>query len=107
MGRLIGIVEEGEERVVLALADLVVLVVVALGTAHRQPEPDAGSCVDPVEDRLDAKLFLVDAALGVRKRLAMEGGGQAVGGSCAREQVAGQLLDRELDRTADRGSRHR
>ena len=93
---LVGVVEEGEELVVLALRQRVVLVVVALGAADRQAEPDRRRRVDAVDDRLDAELLLVDAALVVGQRVAVEAGGQLLREAGAGQQVAGQLLDGEL-----------
>ena len=57
---LVHVVEEGEEPVVLALGDRVVLVVVALGAADRQAEEDRPGRVDPVDDRIDPELLDVD-----------------------------------------------
>ncbi len=57
---LIHVVEEGEKLVILALGDRVVLVVVALGAADRQPEKDRARRVDAIDDRIDAKLLDVD-----------------------------------------------
>ena len=36
--------------------------VVALAATDRQAEEDCARCIDPVDDRLDAKLFDVDSA---------------------------------------------
>ena len=72
---LVDVVEEGEEPVVVALGDRVVLVVVALGTADRQAEEDRARRVDPVDDRLDPELLDVDAPFLVDLRVAMKAGG--------------------------------
>ena len=77
------------------MRDRVVLVRVALGAAHGQPQPHAAGRGHAIEDRLDAKLLLVGAAFGVGQRLPMKGRGQPVQRRRAVEQVAGQLLDRE------------
>ena len=74
---LIHVVEEGEELVILALGDRVVLVVVALGTADRQTEEDRPGRVDAIDDRIDAELFDVDPPLLVDQRIAMKAGGDA------------------------------
>src|SRR5262249_33278385 len=67
-------VEEGEELVVLALRQGVVLVVVTLSAAERQAEPDAGGGVDAIDDGLDAELLAIDAALAIGERVAVEAG---------------------------------
>ena len=94
--RLVLIVEEGEEAVVFLLLDGVELVVVALGAADGQAEPDVAGGGHAVEDAVDAELFLVDAALLVDLRVAMETGGDALGLGRVRQEVAGELLDGEL-----------
>ena len=91
----VAVVEEREQPVVLVVRDRVVLVRVALGTADRQPQPDAAGGGHAIEDRLDAKLLLVGAPFGVGERLAVKGRGQPLARRRARQQVAGQLLDRE------------
>ena len=87
-----GLVEEGEELVILLLADRVVLVAVALGTAHRQSHPDLGGRVDAVLDGRDAELLVVGPTLVVGQGVAMECGRQELVLGGAGQQVAGQLL---------------
>ena len=74
-GRLVGVVEEGEELVILALRDRIELVVVALAAADRQAQEDDAGGVDAIDDRLDAELLEVDAAFLVDLRVAVEAGG--------------------------------
>ena len=76
---LIRVVEEGEELVVVALSDRVVLVVVALGAADRQAEKDGARGVDAVDDRLDPELLDVDPPFLVDLRIAVEPGGDPRG----------------------------
>ena len=66
----ISTVEEGEHLIVFGLRDLIVLVIVALRAAEREPEPDGTNGVGPIEDGVDAILFLIDAPFFVRQRLA-------------------------------------
>ncbi len=77
---LVHVVEEGEEPVVIALADRVVLVVVALRTADGEAEQDGTRRVDPVHDRLDAELLDVDPAFLVDRRIPVEAGRNELGG---------------------------
>src|SRR5208282_1205397 len=60
--RLIDVVEESEELVIVALRERIVLVVVALGASDRQSQKDRARGIDPVHDRLDAELLDVDPA---------------------------------------------
>ncbi len=76
---LIDIVEEGEEPVILALGERVILVVVALGAADRQAEEDRARGVDPVDDRVDPELLDVDAPFLVDLRVAVKTGGDPLG----------------------------
>ena len=64
--------------------------------AERRSHPDLHRGIDPIDDRRDPELLVVDAALGVDHRVAMEARGDALVDSRVGEQVAGNLLDREL-----------
>ena len=78
------------------MRDRIVLVGVALGTAHSQAHPHLASRSDPVFDGLIAELLVVSAALGVVHRVAVEAGCDEVVVGRLRQQVASQLLDGEL-----------
>ena len=93
--RFVRVVEEGKELVILPLAERVELVVVALTTADREAEPDAAGGVHAVNNRIDAELLQVDAALLVDHRVAMETGRGQLVRSRVRQQVAGELFDGE------------
>src|SRR5688572_32012025 len=69
--------------------------VVTLRAAEGQSQPNGSSCGGAVNDRLDAVLLLVDAALVVRERLAVKGGGQLLREAAAGQQVARKLFDGE------------
>ena len=73
--RLVGIIEEGEQLVVLALGNRVVLVVVAARASDRQAQKDRAGRADPVDYRFDPELLVVDAAFLVERRIAVEAGG--------------------------------
>src|SRR5262249_5697617 len=89
-------VEEGEELVVLALAQRIVLVIVALAAADGHAEPDLAGGVDAIDAGLDAALLLIDAAFLGGQRVAVDAVGDLLSQRGARQQVAGQLLDGEL-----------
>ena len=93
---VLGLIEVGEELVVLTLRDRVVLVAVTLRTAHRQPHPDLERRIHAVLHSGDAKLFVVGSALVVDHRVAMEGSRENLLGRRVGEQVASELLAREL-----------
>ena len=69
---LITAVKKGEEAVVLALGDRIVLMGVALSAAYRQSQPDAAGGVQSIDNGLDPKLLLVRPALGTRQGVAMK-----------------------------------
>ena len=101
-GRFIGLIvvgrliEDRHELVVLLLRDRVELVAVALGAADGQAHPDVHRRVDAILDGGDAKLLVVGAAFGVRHRVAIEGGGDELIARRMAQQIAGELLDREV-----------
>ena len=88
--------KEGEELVILLVRDRVVLVRVALGTAKRQAHPGLAEGVGAVDVVANHKLFRVGAALLVEAGVAVEPGRDFLLVGRVRQQVAGQLLDREL-----------
>ena len=69
--------------------------VVALRAADGQAEPDRARRADAIEDAVDAELLHVDAAFLVGGRVAMEARGDALRFAGVREEVAGELFDRE------------
>ena len=90
------IVEDRVELEVLLLRERVVLVVVALAAAHRRAHPRAHGRVDAVDDRHRAKLLVDRATFAVAERVAVEGRRDPVVERRIRQQVTGQLLEREL-----------
>src|SRR5262249_9775457 len=94
--RLIGVIEEREKLVILALRKGVELVVVALGAADCQAKKDAAGGVHAIDDRFDAELLEVYSPFLVDERIAVEAGGDLLRQRRAGEQIAGNLLDGEL-----------
>ena len=94
--RLVGVVEKREQLVVLHLRDRIVLVVVALRAAERQPKHHLASRRDSIVNRVDAKLLPVDAALGIDLRVAMKPRGHPLRQRGVRQHVAGKLLHNKL-----------
>ena len=93
---LLQAIEIREEFVEPALRERVVLVVMALGAAHRQPEPDGAERAGPVDGLLEEVLRRIDPALAVPERIAVKPGRDPLFDRRVRQQVAGDLLDREL-----------
>ena len=93
--RLVGIVEKSEQPVVLHLRNRVVLVIVALRAAKRQPKHHLAGGGDAVVDRIDPELLTIDTALGVDLRIAVKPGGDLLGKRGFREHVTCKLLDHE------------
>ena len=94
--RLVGVVHERHEGEVVGVRDRVELVRVALGTGGGEPEPGRARGAHAIDHREIPELERIDPALLVLHRVAMETGGDDVVGGGAREQVAGDLPDREL-----------
>ena len=89
-------VEEREKLVELALRNRVVLVVVALRTAHRETEPHLARGANAIHHRRDAKLLLIDPAFLVRECVPVEACGDLLLHSRVREQITRELFDCEL-----------
>ena len=89
------VVEDGEQGVEVALRERVVFVVVAPGTAHREPEPGLPRGLHPIDHRLHPPLLGDDPALAVDAVIAVEPGRHALLGRRPRQHVAGELLDGE------------
>ena len=70
--------------------------IVAARAAHRQAQPDGRRGFDAIDDVLDGVLFGDDAAFGVGAMIAIEAGGDVLLERGIGQQIAGQLLDREL-----------
>ena len=89
------VVEDGKQLVVLALADWAVLVIVALRTLQRQAKPRPPGGLEPVDNALDAKLLLARVvALGLH-RVPVERTGHPLLRRCARQEIAGELINRK------------
>ena len=87
------VLKNADELVELFLADGIELVVVTLGAAHGQAEPDGAESGGAVEHLLIAELFGVGAAFAIGEGVAIEAGGDRAC-RCVRfgSQVARQLL---------------
>ena len=94
--RLIVVVQEGEELVILALQNGIVFVVVALTAVDREAEPRFADGVHAVNHRFGAELLGLDAAFLVKHRVAHEAGGDALVERRVRQQIAGELFESEL-----------
>jgi hypothetical protein len=88
--------KEGIELVVLLLGDWIVFVVVALGASNRQSQPHRGRRIHAIDDVGCVVLLRDCPALEVNHVIAVEAAGDALFHGRARQQVAGQLLNREL-----------
>ena len=94
--RLVDVVEEREQRVVIALRDRIEPVVVAAGALDREPEHRRAECVHPIDDVLGAELLFDAAALVGLAVQPVEGRGDPLLARRARQEIAGQLPGQEL-----------
>ena len=95
-GFLGGVAEEGGQRIEVLLGDGIELVVVAGGATHRQAQPDRAGGVDPVLGVHDLHFLFDDAPFVGGDVAAMEAGGDELFRGRIGQQVAGQLVHREL-----------
>ena len=89
------VVEEGEESVEIFVRDRVELVAVAPGAGEGQAQPDRCRRIDAIDDVLDRVLLGDDAPFAVAAMVAIEPGRNLLVERWRRQQVAGELLDRE------------
>ncbi len=90
------VVEEREELVVLAMADRIILVRMALRATDGEAKPDGAGRGHAVHHRFDAKLLVVHAPFLVDERVTMKTRGDPLFARRVGQKIAGQLLDREL-----------
>jgi hypothetical protein len=93
--RVLDVVEERHEAVVVALRERIVLVVVALCAGEGSAQPDRGRRVHAIDERLPARFLDVDAAFLVEERVAVEAAGDELVRRGVGQHVAGDLLDGE------------
>ena len=91
-----GVAEEGGQRIEVLLGDGIELVVVAGGATHRQAQPDRAGGVDPVLGVHDLHFLFDDPPFVGGDVAAMEAGGDELLRGRVGQQVAGQLVHREL-----------
>ena len=78
------------------LRNRIELVVMAAGTADRQPQVDRARRGDAIDHRLDAEFLGVGSPFFIQQRVAMKPGRHELIDRRVGQQVAGELLDREL-----------
>ena len=88
-------IEEGVELVELALGDRIELVIVTCRATDGRPQPDRPDGGDPVLDLHHAKFLDVGPPFPVAQGLAKKPRGDLLLDRRLRQQVAGQLFDRE------------
>ena len=88
--------EEGAERVIVALRNRIEFVVVALRAARGEPEPDGRGGIDAVDIIAGLGLFLDGAALGRGEVVAVVAGRDELIDAWIGQQITGELLNREL-----------
>ena len=93
---LVDAVEEGRQGVVIGLGDGVELVGVTLRAAERHPQPRRAHGVHAVQHVIDPRLLGVAAAFAIGHVIALEAGRELLLGGRVRQEVAGELFEREL-----------
>ena len=79
---MLDVVEDRQDRVIVALGDGIELVVVAFGAIQGEPQPDAPDRIDAVNDSLDAVfLHRIGLSPGLRG-IAVKASGQALLVAC-------------------------
>ena len=91
-----GVVQDRVETEIFPLRERIVFVVVALAAGDCRAHPGAHRGVDPIDDRHRPELFVDRATLAIGERVAMETGGHLVVERRTRQEVAGDLAEREL-----------
>ena len=91
-----GLVEEGDEAVVVAHRVGIELVVVAARAVHRRGEPDGADGLGLLEEILDAVLLRDAPALAVNHVVAHEARGELLVARGVGEQITGELPEGEL-----------
>src|SRR5204862_6163339 len=90
------VVEEGEELIDVLLREGILFVIAAARTSRREAEPYSRRGADAGHYILGAKLLVDDAALGAGAMVAVKSGRDLFRQRRVRQQVAGDLFDREL-----------
>ena len=90
------LVKEGEELVILADGEGVVLVVVTLGATEGGAQPDGAEGVDAIDDLFVVVLGGIGAGLQVEGRVALEAGGDFLLEGGIGEEIAGELFEGKL-----------
>ena len=92
----VGVVQEGEQPVVLGVGDRVELVGMTLGALDGQPEHRLANAVEAIEHLRHAELLGHDGPFFVDHAVAEEAGGDQLILRGMGQEVAGDLLDQEL-----------
>ena len=93
---LVDAVEERGEGVVIGLGDGIELVGVALRAAQRHAQPGRAHGVHAIQHVIDPRFLGVAAAFAVGHVITLEAGRELLLGGRVRQEVAGELLEREL-----------
>ena len=94
--RFVDRIEVRRELIVFALRERIEFVIVAAAAVEGQPHPDGAGRLDAVLHVIDARLLGDAAAFAIDHVVAMKAGGDELRRRRIRQQVAGELLDREL-----------
>ena len=94
--RFVLVVEKSKQTIELLLLDRIKLVIVALGAADRESQPDGSRGCHAVEHAIHAKLLSIDATFLIDLSIAVESSRHLLADCGVGQQIARELLDREL-----------
>ena len=94
--RFIGIIEQSEKGVIIAVSDRVIFMSVTLGTTKGQSQPCRGGRAHAIGHRVEAELQRIDSPFFVKHRISMKPRRDTLIDGRAGKHVTSQLLDRKL-----------
>ena len=93
---MLDVVEDREERIVIALADRIEFVVMALRTFHRESKPNLTGGIYPVGHALETIFLFRISLTSCLWSVAMKAGGKALVITCIWQHVSCELCNGEL-----------
>ena len=93
---ILRLIQDGEDLEILGLSNGIEFVRMALCACHCHSHPNSHGGIDAINDSDVSEFFIVGTTFIVGERIAVKGGGHQLFVGGIGEQIAGELLDREL-----------